>query len=219
VRARRIAFRSAAERTTHAAEIVAHLRGGGLIAYPTETVYGFGCLLRDDALSALARLKGRDEEKPFLLLVRDRADLEGVRWTDSARRLADAFWPGPLTMALAAESGHFPAAVLSRAGAVAVRLSPHAGVQAILESARGLLTSTSANRAGRPPALDADEAASVVEQLGAVERVLVVDGGRLAPSSPSTVVDCSGEPPRVLRAGAITMNALRAIVPEIDEPA
>ncbi len=214
---RRVPFVTGAERQRNAPQVAEHLRSGGLLAYPTETVYGFGCALRRDALAALAQLKSRESAKPFLLLVRDAGSLQGVRWTESARRLAAAFWPGPLTLSLAAEQGAFPPGVLSPAGTVAARVSPHKAVRAILAVLPRPLTSTSANLPGGDPAIDADEVAAVVEELGAADRVLILDGGRLSPSAPSTIVDCSREPPRLLRAGALPLEALRGAVPEIDE--
>lgn len=215
---RRLPFATPAERDRNAPGVAEHLRSGGLVAYPTETVYGFGCALRREALDALAALKSREGVKPFLLLVGDARALQGVRWTEPARRLAAAFWPGPLTLALPAEEGAFPAGVLSPGGTVAVRVSPHPGVQAILRVLPRPLTSTSANLPGASPARDADEVAEVLRALGATESVLIVDGGRLPPSAPSTLVDCSREPPRVLRVGALPLAALRGAVPEIDEP-
>ncbi len=215
---RRIPFVTAAERERNAASVAEHLRSGGLVAYPTETVYGFGCALRRDALDALAALKSREGVKPFLLLVGDVGRLPGVRWTVSARRLSAAFWPGPLTLALDAEPGAFPPGVLAPGGTVAVRVSPHPAVRALLGAFPRPITSTSANLPGASPAQDADEVAEVLRALGALESVLVVDGGRLPPSAPSTLVDCSREPPRVLRVGALPLEALRGAVPEIDEP-
>jgi L-threonylcarbamoyladenylate synthase len=144
-------------------------------------------------------------------------DLPGAEWTDAARRLAAAFWPGPLTLALPARAGTLPAEVLSPGGTVAVRVSPHEAVRAILGALRQPITSTSANLAGASPAADADAAASVAEAAGARDCVLVVDGGALPPSAPSTLVDCAREPPRVLRVGAVPVAALRTVVPEIDE--
>ncbi len=214
---RRLPFATAAERERNALSVAEHLRSGGLVAYPTETVYGFGCALRRDALAALAALKSREGVKPFLLLIGAAADLQGVRWTVAARTLAGQFWPGPLTLALPAAPGAFPDAVLSPGGSVAVRVSPHPAVRAMRGALPRPITSTSANVPGGTPARDADEVVAVVRALGAAERMLVVDGGRLPPSSPSTLVDCSREPPRVLRLGALPLEALRGAVPEIDE--
>ena len=215
---RRVPFATAAERERNAAGVAEHLRSGGLVAYPTETVYGFGCALRRDALAALTALKSREGVKPFLLLVPEAAEPGGVRWTDSARRLAAAFWPGPLTLALPAEAGAFPPGVLAPGGTVAARVSPHPAVRAILEALPRPITSTSVNLPGGTPARDADEVAAVVLQLGAAGNVLMLDGGRLPASPPSTLVDCSREPPCVLRLGAVPLEALRGAVPEIDEP-
>lgn len=213
----RIAFTTEGDRSRNAPLVAEHLRAGGVIAYPTETVYGFGCTLVPEALEALAELKSREARKPFLLLVRSADELPGVRWGDSAKQLADAFWPGPLTLALPAEEGAFPDSVVGAAGTVAARVSPHPAPHAILEAVRRPITSTSVNLPGEPPASDADGAAAVIVAAGAVDRVLLLDGGALAPSEPSTVVDCSVVPPVVLRAGAISLDALRKVIGEIDE--
>ena len=190
--------------------IVAHLRRGGLIAYPTETVYGFGSLVRDDALGRLALLKSRDVAKPFLLLVREAADIAELEWSESAQKLANAFWPGALTLALRAR-GDLPPRILSDNRTVAVRATPHEGVRALLQALGEPITSTSANTPGDPPASSRSAVESVLEALGATD-VLVLDGGQLAPSAPSTLVDCSQEPPRVVRPGAITVEALTQVV-------
>lgn len=215
----RILFRTPTERRRQAARVADHLHDGGVIAYPTETVYGFGCIVREDALARLARLKSREAAKPFLLLVRSAAELVGVRWSDSAHRLADAFWPGPLTLALPVEPGAFPRGVVSAEGTVAARVSPHEGVGAILDAVGVPITSTSVNLPGAPPSDTADEAAEIIAALEGGESVLLLDGGSLPASPPSTIVDCSREPPRLVRAGAVSPDALRRVVREIDDRA
>ncbi len=215
---RRIAFRTSAERALHAEAVADHLRAGGLIAYPTETVYGFGCALLPEALARLAAVKAREGVRPFLLLVADPDELPEVTWTEAARRLAAAFWPGPLTLALSVRPGTLPTEVVSPAGTVAVRISPHEAVRAILGALRQPITSTSANLSGAAPAGDANAAAAAAVAAGASDLVLVVDGGPLPPSAPSTLVDCAREPARVLRVGAVTVAALRTVLPEIDDP-
>lgn len=190
--------------------VVAHLKDGGLIGYPTETVYGFGGLVRDDALTRLAGLKARDEAKPFLLLIRSGENLPQLEWTEAARLLAERFWPGPLTLALQVR-GEFPARILSAEGTVAVRATPHEGIRALLATLREPITSSSANLPGEPPAADADEVERVLRELGE-EDVLILDGGALAPSPSSTLVDCAQTPPRVLRQGVITREALSQVV-------
>ncbi|HEX6559290.1 MAG TPA: L-threonylcarbamoyladenylate synthase, partial [Longimicrobiales bacterium] len=176
----------------------------------TETVYGFGCLVRDDALSALAALKSRDAAKPFLLLIREAGDIPQLEWTAAAHKLAEAFWPGPLTLALRVREA-LPARILSSDGTLAVRATPHDGLRALLSALREPITSTSANTPGDPPAASGADAAVVLNELGA-SAVLILDGGPLPPSAPSTVVDCSGERPRVVREGAVTTEALAQIV-------
>lgn len=191
-------------------QVVRHLRAGGLIAYPTETVYGFGTLVRDDALDALSALKSRDIAKPFLLLIRDVKDAPPLDWTPAARRLAAAFWPGPLTIALRGHSALNPR-IISEDQTVAVRATPHEAVRALLTALEEPITSTSANLPGIAPARSADEVRNVLSELGAPD-VMVLDGGTLPESEPSTIVDCSEEPPRLLRAGAITNDVLRQVI-------
>ncbi|HEX7090627.1 MAG TPA: L-threonylcarbamoyladenylate synthase [Longimicrobiales bacterium] len=212
-----VPFRDAAERERAAERVAEHLRAGGLIAYPTETVYGFGCALVESALERLADLKGRGADQPFLLLVRGAEETPGLAWTDAARRLAAAFWPGPLTLALRAEPGAYPARVVSAEGTVAVRASPHPAVWALLDALDAPLTSTSVNLPGSRPARSAAEAAAVIRALNAPPELWLLDGGTLPASPPSTIVTCAGERPRVLRVGAIGVDALRTVVEGIDD--
>jgi L-threonylcarbamoyladenylate synthase len=185
-----------------------HLRAGGLVAYPTETVYGFGCLLRPDALEKLARLKARAADNAFLLLVTDAATLPGANWTPSARRLAAAFWPGPLTLVLRCEANALPARVTGPGGTVAIRATSHAGIRRLLQAVGEPITSTSANAPGGEPARSASQLSSVLENASPDGEILVLDGGSLPPSASSTIVDCSVDPPVVLRPGAIATAEL-----------
>ena len=207
---RRLPFTTPAAVSRALDEIVTHLRDGGLIAYPTETVYGFGGLLRDDALAELSALKSRDESKPFLILVRSAEDMQGVTWTPAARKLAASFWPGALSIALCVDRD-LPTRILSDEGTVAIRATPHEGIRALLERLGEPITSTSANLPRSAPARSADEVAHVLRELER-EDVLILDGGELPPSASSTLIDCSVDPPRILREGAITTEALSQIV-------
>ena len=212
---KRIAFQSP-EQVLHALpEVIDHLRAHGALAYPTETVYGFGGLLTRPALERVAQLKARPETKPFLLLVSQAAQLAGLEWNDAARRLAQQFWPGPLTLALRATSGEFPAQVLSPEQTVAVRETPHPGLRTLLDVLGEPITSTSANLPGQAPASSADQVAAVLAALGAQD-VLLLDGGQLPAAQSSTLVDCSGDRVRVLREGAIPVSSLRDVVSELD---
>jgi L-threonylcarbamoyladenylate synthase len=196
-------------------ELVAHLRAGGIVAYPTETVYGFGGTMDPAALTAVAHLKARDERKPFLLLVSNPSQIGGLDWTEDAQKLAREFWPGPLTLALRATSGDFAPQVLAPGGTVAVRETPHQPLRTLLHALGEPITSSSANLRGQPPAASADEAAEVLYQLEA-EDVWLLDGGVLPPSKSSTLVDCSVHPVRVLRAGVIPVESLRKVVEQVD---
>ncbi len=206
-----VPFTSTAEQEAAIARVADHLRHGGLIACPTETVYGFGCMLQEPALAALAALKQRPAEKAFLLLVSDASMVPGVSWTTAARALAGAFWPGPVTLALPAPPGVFPARVLD-AGRVAVRSTAHAGMRMLIETLGAALTSTSANAPGREPARSAQQVAAVLAGQQAAVDVLVLDGGTLPPSAPSTIVDCSVDPPRIVRTGAVTEAEIAEII-------
>ena len=212
---RRIAFDTPAAVLDAIPAVVAHLRAGGVIAYPTETVYGFGGLLVNRALERLGELKSRDEAKPFLLLISNGAQAAQLQWTEPARKLAQAFWPGPLTLALRATSGEFHARVLSGHETVAVRETPHAGLRMLLDVLGEPITSTSANLPREAPAASGVEAAAVLEALEA-DDVLLLDGGVLPAAQPSTLVDCSTDPIHVIRVGSITIEDLKRVVEHID---
>jgi L-threonylcarbamoyladenylate synthase len=195
--------------------VTAHLRSGGAIAYPTETVYGFGGMLNPLALKRVAELKSRDQSRPFLLLISNPAQCPQLEWNEAARKLAQEFWPGPLTLALRATSGEFPAAVVSSSGTVAVRETPHAGLRTLLNVLGEPITSSSANLRGDAPAQSADQAAAALEELGAHD-VMLLDGGVLPSAQPSTLIDCSTDPVRVLRVGSISVESVRAVVEHLD---
>ncbi len=207
-----IPFRYAADREREAPRVAAHLRAGGLIAYPTETVYGLGCALVPAALERLAALKDRALADPFLLLIERPEEAPGLLWTESALRLAASFWPGPLTLALRTDAGRYPARVVGPGDTVAVRSSPHPAVRAILAVLGEPLTSTSANRGGEPPATSTAGAEALARSLGSPADLWILDGGPLPPSAPSTIVDCTGPRPLVLREGVIPMTALAGVV-------
>jgi L-threonylcarbamoyladenylate synthase len=202
----------AEEEISHAIpQVGRHLRAGKLLAYPTETVYGLGSAPTNPALAALARLKGRPEGKPFLLLISGRRMAEewGLVFSTSASALSDAFWPGPLTLVLRGGEGRLPEALRGREGGIAVRHTSHPGIARLVATLGEPLTSTSANRPGGPPAPGAEW---LVEVFGPEERsgeLLVLDGGVLGNVPPSTLVDCTDVMPRMVREGAIPRAELR----------
>jgi L-threonylcarbamoyladenylate synthase len=188
-----------------------HLRAGRLLAYPTETVYGLGSAPTVPALAALARLKGRPQGKPFLLLISSRRMAEewGLVFNASASALAEAFWPGPLTLVLRGGEGRLPDELRGREGGIAVRYTSHSGVSRLVAATGRPLTSTSANKPGGPPAPGPDR---LVELFGPEEQsgeLLVLDGGVLGNVPPSTLVDCTDLMPRMVREGAIPRAELR----------
>ena len=197
--------------------VLEHARAGGLIAMPTETVYGFGCIAETAAVQELLALKGRTAEKPFLVLIPDMGGARDLRWTSVAKELAEVFWPGALTLILEDPEKSFPPGVRSPAGGVAVRVSPNPIAGWLVSALSVPMVSTSANLSGAPSALTALEAAKVGKAMGAGADLWVLDGGNLATSQPSTIVDCTGPTPLVVRAGAVPINRLRCVVPTIDE--
>lgn len=192
-------------------QVATHLAGDGLLGYPTETVYGLGSNASVPALAKLARLKGRELGKPFLLLVSGRvmAEAWGLVFSASARALSDAFWPGPLTLVLRGGEGKLPDALRGREGGIAVRHTSHRGIERLVAQSGQPLTSTSANRPGGPPAPGSDKLAELFRDEVDSGLLLVLDGGVLGNVPPSTLVDCTDAVPRMIREGAIPRAELR----------
>ncbi len=188
-----------------------------VLAYPTETVYGFGGGIDRDSVNALIALKGRPKGKPFLLLIAgsDMLAKLDLRIPSYAMNLAARHWPGPLTLVLPGGEKRVPSALRGPEGGIAVRWTSHPGLQRLIRSYGDAITSTSANRPGVPPATSARE---IREQWGdaiASGALRLLDGGTLRPSQPSTVVDCTGRAPRVIRPGAIASAVLRETAPRL----
>ena len=194
-----------------------HLAARGVLAYPTETVYGFGGAIDGASVERLVALKSRPAAKPFLLLISGSAMIErlGLHMHHAASMLAARFWPGPLTLVLPGGQRRVPIRLRGPEGGIAVRWTSHPALQRLIAALGDPLTSTSANRPGVPPAMSAGE---ILEQWRAdVGRgtIRVLDGGRLDASAPSTVVDCTARHARVIRPGAIPAAVLRQCVPDL----
>ncbi|HTH63865.1 MAG TPA: L-threonylcarbamoyladenylate synthase [Gemmatimonadales bacterium] len=207
-----VPFTTPAEAAVAIPDIVRHLRAGGLLAYPTETVYGLGSRPLSPDVRALAALKGRAAGKPFLLLVssREMAEAQGLAFTESARALARAFWPGPLTLVLPGGGGRLPDLLRGPEGGIAVRWTSHPLIVALVAELDEPLTSTSANLPGSAPAPGAEAVLRDFRDAVAAGQLMVLDGGVLGNRPPSTVVDCTGSAPRVIRQGAVSLAELRA---------
>ena len=207
-------FRTDSEADEAIPQVVEHLRAGGLLGYPTETVYGLGSRAVAEDLTALAQLKGRPPKKPFLLLVSSRpmAESWGLVFNGAARAMADACWPGPLTLVVPGGEGRLPEALRGREGGIAVRVTSHDRIRRLVVALGEPLTSTSANRPGSKPAPGAEGLSSTFAEAEASGRLLILDGGVLGNVPPSTLVDCTEVRPKIIRDGAIPRDELRARV-------
>jgi len=183
-----------------------HLARGGLLAFPTETSWGLAAdAACPAALRALRRLKGRPAEKPLSVLVEDIAAALalGAVFSGSARALAEAFWPGPLTLVVP-QGGALAAAVAGPGGALGLRCSPHPVARELARRAAaagiGPLTATSLNASGCPPARLREEAERICRGRPGLALVEGPDAGGAPESS---VVDATGAEPKLLREGAL----------------
>lgn len=186
----------------HALEV---LKRGGVVAFPTDTVYGIGALVFDaDAVARLYAAKGRPPEKAIPVLVGQTEDVIKVAdVTPSAKKLAEAFWPGALTIVLPKLST--VPEIVSTYPTIGVRLPDHAIARNLLTLA-GPLAVTSANLSGMNSHLHAR--AVLADLNGRID--LLIDGGPCPGGVPSTVLDCTIEPPEILRAGPITAEKIVA---------
>lgn len=182
--------------------------GDGLVIFPTDTFYGLGANPRSPAaVAALFDAKGRSERQAVPLIaastgvVRDAAG----GWSEQTERFLAAFWPGPLSVVIPA-TPDMPTVLHAGLGTMAVRVPDHPLARALAEAAGGLITSTSANRSGRPPA----QRVSDLDEIAQDSRVLVVDGGDTPGGLPSTIVDVRGREPVLIRAGAIVWERVMA---------
>jgi len=183
------------------------LKFGGLVAFPTDTVYGLAALAYNgDAVISIYEVKDRPVEKAIPVLIGDVSDLEKVcaEVPEIAIKLAARFWPGPLTLVVP-KNPQLPEAVSARP-TVGVRIPDHPVARALLRLA-GPLAVTSANLSGRQSPSTAQE---VFDQLGG-RIALILDGGKTPGGVPSTVVDCTGPELQVLRKGSISKGEILAM--------
>ena len=183
------------------------IRIGGVVAYPTETFYGLGVdALNRDSIKKIYEIKKRHFSQPLLILIPSRDVLpeyvSGI--PEVAWRLMGQFWPGPLTLIFFA-SPNLPPLLCAQTKKVAVRISSHPIAQALVEGTHSAITSTSANVSRSASPTTPEE---VFLQLGN-EVDLIIDGGRTTGEKPSTIIDVTQPPPRLIREGAISFHKIK----------
>lgn len=199
------------EKIEAAAEII---RSGGLVAIPTETVYGLGANALDEkAVSRIFSAKGRPQDNPLIIHIAGAEEIKRFceNVPEAAYKLAERFWPGPLTMVLQRKA-IVPAIVTAGLDSVAVRCPDNAVTLAIIRAAGVPIAAPSANLSGRPSPTCAQHVFSDLN--GKIEAI--VDGGRCGVGVESTIVDLTGAPPRLLRPGGVTVSEIEEIIGKIE---
>lgn len=190
------------------------IRRGGLVAFPTETVYGLGGdALNRESSRRIYEAKGRPSDNPLIVHICRFEDIESIvdRVPEEAWRIAEAFWPGPLTMILH-KSELVPYETTGGLDTVAVRLPAHPAARKLIEYSGGYVAAPSANLSGRP---SPTEARYVAEDMnGRIDMLL--DGGQVGIGLESTIVDLTVKPPQILRPGYVTEEMLHQVLGEVD---
>jgi L-threonylcarbamoyladenylate synthase len=189
------------------------IKSGGIIAFKTDTLYGLGVdPFNGPAVERLKKIKGRDDGKPILLLISDETEMTRValKTTLIFEKASRFFWPGPITLVTRANPA-VPVEITAGTGTIGIRLPADSTVRDLVRQCGGVLTATSANLAGQPPATSATEVLDQFDQL----LDLVVDGGEVTVNEPSTVLDITTYPVRLIREGAIGRDVIETVF-EVD---
>lgn len=188
------------------------IRGGGLVAFPTETVYGLGANAFDPcAVMGIFSAKGRPSDNPLIVHVNDMDSAARLgRVDERTRALMEAFWPGPLTLVIEADAG-VPAEVTGGLGTVAVRMPDHKVALGLIRCSGVPVAAPSANRSGRP---SPTSAAAVLEDLDG-KIGMILDAGPTAVGVESTVIDVTGRLPLLLRPGGVSVERIREVAGEV----
>jgi len=190
------------------------LKRGGLVAFPTETVYGLGGdALNENSSRLIYAAKGRPSDNPLIVHITNMEALEKIvtEIPPAARKLAERYWPGPLTM-IFHKSSAVPLATTGGLDTVAVRMPSHKTARAMIDAAGGYIAAPSANRSGRP---SPTVARYVIEDLdGLVD--MIIDGGEVNIGLESTIIDLTGEVPTILRPGYVTQDMLTETLGLVD---
>ncbi|MDX6711761.1 MAG: L-threonylcarbamoyladenylate synthase [Blastocatellia bacterium] len=191
----------------HAAKLIAN---GGVIAFRTDTFYGLGANpLNSNAVVRIKKLKDREGSQPILLLIGDPSDVDHLilEKSEDFELVARSFWPGPLTIIGRADS-KLSDELTAGTGTVGVRLPNDEEVRVLVRVCGGALTATSANLSGDPPARSAEQVADYFPT--GID--LIIDGGEVVATEPSTVLDLSKPAPRVIRKGAVSQKTLEGVL-------
>lgn len=202
---------SVRQKLSHAGDII---KNGGLVAFPTETVYGLGGdALNPESARKIYAAKGRPSDNPLIVHIADMEALDAIakRIPEKARQLARAFWPGPLTMIME-KTGLVPAQTTGGLDTVAVRMPGHPAALALIRAAGGYVAAPSANLSGKPSPTTAKYV--IQDMAGRIELILDADGAELGLES--TIVDLTGEVPVILRPGYITQEMIARTVGETE---
>src|SRR3989442_5610945 len=196
---------NSSESHNSAAEII---RSGGVIAFRTDTFYGLGAdPFNRDAIVRIRELKGREDDKPILLLVSDESEVDRfVEQSEFFKLIAKGHWPAPLTL-IGFARPEVPIELTAGTKSLGVRLPDDNDVRSLVRACGGALTATSANVSGQPPARTAKE----VENYFPTGIDLIIDGGEATATHPSTVLDLSGSEPLMIREGAIRQDELERL--------
>lgn len=190
------------------------IRAGGLVAFPTETVYGLGGdALNPESSKKIYAAKGRPSDNPLIVHIEERTALYAIaeEVPEKAEKMMDAFWPGPLTM-IFRKKDRVPYETTGGLDTVAVRMPSDAIAAAFIRAAGGYIAAPSANLSGRP---STTTAAHVVEDLS--DRIeMILDGGQAVIGLESTIVDMTAEPPVILRPGAITRDMIEVVIGAVE---
>lgn len=201
-----------------AEHVIRHLSSHGVIAYPTETVYGLGSAIDTASLDNLEKTKQRSPDKRYLLVISNTEMLKDlhVEIPMECEILVKAFWPGAITIV-------FPAApeatkkldprLISDSGGIAVRQTAHKPLRKLIDRIGIPITSTSLNSPIGSEGQEFGEVVRFISQTSNTESIMTLNGGTLASSAPSTIIDCSGRAPTVVREGAVSLEQIRRVIP------
>lgn len=190
------------------------LKQGGLVAFPTETVYGLGGdALNPDSSRKIYEAKGRPSDNPLIVHIADMEALEFIvaEVTEEAKKIAKAFWPGPLTMILK-KSDKVPLETTGGLQTVAVRMPSHQVARKLIQYGGGYVAAPSANTSGKP---SPTVAKYVIEDMsGRID--MIIDGGQVGIGLESTIIDLTVNPPQILRPGYVTQDMLEEVLGQVD---